>query len=430
MKIKIDKIFWTEFLIVLLVINYMVITIMLHDNFIFKYARDVILLFLMLFVFTRHNTNRILKNRLLIIFILLFSLMFFVGILKSDSLSVVLVVLRKYYFPLGVLLVVANINFYKNFNRLTQFFLMFFGVISFFGLFQAFILGDSFLRNIGYPVVYSYSYGREMLYNSYYFGGLGIQRVVATLSSSNTCALILGVVLIFLITSDEFVVLKHKKMYYLLILFGYLGTFSRSNFLALIMIFLFVGCKYVPYKKQLLFGCMTVCVFALAVGVYQGSSGFLYKILLWIQSSLNFSESSAAGRSEIWAFALEYALENPLGIGLGHVGSVAFNAGLGEIILSAENSYLTIALDTGIIGLLCYVGMMLTLLNILKINSHKLKNIGDVRGYRICLSSRIVLIYTMIVMFFSNHIQNMEAMSIVYAIVGVAISYTYYKSKK
>ncbi len=51
-----------------------------------------------------------------------------------------------------------------------------------------------------------------MLYNSFYFGGLGIQRVVATLSSSNICALALGASLLYFLVWNPIFNVKYEAI--------------------------------------------------------------------------------------------------------------------------------------------------------------------------------------------------------------------------
>lgn len=45
-------------------------------------------------------------------------------------------------------------------------------------------------------------------------------------------------------------------------------------------------------------------------------------------------------------------------------------------------------------------------------------------GYLISRGGQSVIIYLMIVMFFSNHIYDMEAVSIIYAYAGIALNLT------
>lgn len=423
LKTKIDRVLMIEILLVLLITNYMFVTVICNDNFVLKYSRDGILAFLLITVLKNKKQNIIWNKKVIIINIMLFTIMFMFAIFKTGPAQVGLVTFRRYFFPLAFLYLLTKVNLKIQFQRIFRFLVVFFSLLSFAGIFQAVILGDSFLKEIGYPVVYSNYYQREMLYNSYYFGGLGIQRVVATFSSSNSCALALGMTLIFLLVNNECVCVKKKKIRYLIIMAAFVLTYSRSNFLALFMVILCWGFKYIPYKRQIYMSISILGVAIILIGIYQGQNGIFYKLLMWIQSSISFTDSSAAGRSGIWREALLQVLKSPFGIGLGHVGSIAANAGVSNLVFSCENSYLTIALDTGWMGLVGYVSFMLYLFRYLWINSKKYKKVNDIRGYKVCISAAMVIFYLMVVMFFSNHIQNMEIMCLAYLYVAMALSY-------
>ena len=130
--------------------------------------------------------------------------------IQGETFQVVLLVARRYAIPLAVLFIAAHIDFNGEEQKLFKYIFYLIVVLSIFGAFQAQVLGDNFLRNLGYPVEYSYGYGREMLYNSFYFGGLGIQRVVATLSSSNICALVFGTSLLYFLVCSPIFNVKYK----------------------------------------------------------------------------------------------------------------------------------------------------------------------------------------------------------------------------
>ena len=53
-------------------------------------------------------------------------------------------------------------------------------------------------------------------------------------------------------------------------------------------------------------------------------------------------------------------------------------------------------------------------------------NNGDNKGKRLCLGGYAVIMYLMVVMFFSNHIQDMEIMALAYVYVGIGLAYIRY----
>jgi hypothetical protein len=406
-------------IVILLSINYMVVTILFHDNIFLKFLRDILVLILFLKVLKNKD---IFSSKILMTFFIFIGVLIFAGVRTEDKI-VASIVIRRYIFPIICLAIFTNINFGEDRVKILRFVIKFISVLSIFGIIQAIILGDEFLRNLGYPLEYSYAYGKMMLYTSYYFGGLGIQRVVATFSSSNICGLILGTTLLLGLIYKEYIFKTKKGGFFLWIIFiGYILTFSRSNFLAFIFS-IFKVKKYISNKKNIIVKLLLIGVCVVVFGVIQGTSGILYKLIGWVESSLNFTESSAAGRSSIWALAFNEVLHKPFGIGLGHVGVINNEKGLN---FWAENSYLTIALDTGWLGLLLYMIGLLRIIKYFKINSLKYLSLKDEQGLKLCKAGETLTLYMMIVMFFSNHIQDMEAIVIIYLYIGLGLSYIKY----
>lgn len=406
-------------LMVLMIINYMVVTIIMNDFALVKFIRDILLIILVVLCLWNSKT-KLFRGKVLMG---LFMILCVPGMLRADSFSLGFTVLRRYLFPLVLFAVVTQMDMVGNLKRFLRFIAAFFAVMSVWGIFQAHVLGDEFLMDLGYPVQYSYYYQQDMLYNSYYFGGFGIQRVVMTLSNSNVCGLILGCTLILLVINYQyFADKKYTPFLILAIAAGYVLTFSRSNFLALIIVVILFAIPYIPNKKYFLIGGGVIAAAALIIGVIQGQDGIVYKLLLWVRDSLTFTESSAAGRSSRWLTALDAVLKNPFGIGFGHVGSLASEAGVVEGYYSCENSYLAIALDNGWLGLILYCGFIATLVIMLRRHVTAFRKCGNTAAERLCMSGFIIIMYFLIVFFFSNHIYDMEAMSVIYIYIAMILN--------
>lgn len=424
MKIKFNRILLLKLLIVILTINYMVITIIFNDMTLLKYSRDM-LLAAMICICLTNKTFAFKTKSLIFVFIIMF---WGIACLRADSLSMGVACFRRYIFPLGVLFAVTRMEALKKeseYKSFLKFILIFFAIISVWGVFQAWVLGDEFLMKLGYPTTYLHQYKRVMLGHSFYFGGLGIQRVVSTISNSNICGLILGSSLLFLISGYKLIPFTNRWKNILLIgiLIGYILTFSRSNFLALCIVGLFIVFRYIPYKKQILLALIGLVCVGVVVLIVQGSDGLIYKLLEWVKSSLNLTDTSVAGRSDKWTEALKVISANPLGLGFGHVGSIARDAGVKDYI-PCENSYFAMAIDFGIIGAVLYIGFMVWVIINLGKKAKRYQNEQDDIGYRISKGGQSIIIYLMIVMFFSNHIYDMEAVSIIYAYAGIALNLT------
>ena len=80
---------------------------------------------------------------------------------------------------------------------------------------------------------------------------------------------------------------------------------------------------------------------------------------------------------------------------------------------SGQNSYFVLALDTGWIGVISYVTALVMIVVKLYSNAVMYGKAGNEKGKRICVAGYAVLIYLMGVMLFSNHIQDMEVVTLV-----------------
>ncbi len=172
------------------------------------------------------------------------------------------------------------------------------------------------------------------------------------------------------------------------------------------------GCQKKKIKIFLIVILVSIVVFIIGV---LSKNMYFYKIFTWILATLTGEESSSAARTSIWIEAFQKMLNNPFGIGFGKVGSFAY--GIGTVnVLSCENSYIAIALDLGWMGFWAYFLFLISL--IVRFSHIKENNIDDQKIKR---SGIAMIIYLMICFFFSNHIYDMEAMTIIFFIVGLQL---------
>lgn len=401
-------------IIILLLINYQVVTIVCNDFVIFKFLRDILLF--VVFVNILANSQGYKRVNKLSFAIVAFVVLLVVVSIANENVGTSVVFLRRYLFPLLMLLALlwSTKYTYEGYLDLMRFIFNILFILSLWGIFQAYVLGDTFLMDLGYPSSYSYSYKRITLKMSYYFGGMGIQRVVSTLSNTNVLAVILGTAVIYFITlKDEILKKKYDIIKLVIIVGAYVLTFSRANFLAILIVGIILIWKYVPYKKAIVI-CVGGALFAFMMLYFvQDSSGITHKLVNWVVESLQFKESSASGRTQIWKEAFEAVKNNPFGIGFGKVGSYADDTNVGEFYHS-ENSYLAIALDLGWLGLFVYLCIVVALVFLLI----KTKTMVGKRNTRAGLA---IILYLLIVMMFSNHIYDMEVMTFVFLLIGVQI---------
>lgn len=400
-----------EMILCLLILYYQVGYIVLHDAAILKYLRDLCLAVLVAhIVLTRKKLNWM----AVLSFPVCLGVLILWASLRTGSLSTSMVFARRYLFPVVFFSALVGMEplSTEEYRTILRHFLIFLAVISAWGIFQAHVLGPSFLMDLGYPTKYSHAKSTITLKDSFYFGNLGIQRVTATLSNSNLFALILGTAIIAFLTGGQ-TLLKKKGNWILLLIVAaaYLLTFSRANFLAMLVVLMILW-RYIPQKKVFLILALAgIGVFGL-VYLTEDSSGIAHKLIGWVIRSLTMKEESAGARTGIWKTALDAVLRNPLGIGFGKTGSYAQTAGA-EVFYHCENSFLAMALDFGIWGPFVYIGAFV-------FGMKPFWN-GIRQNPAMCTAAIGIWVYLMICMMFSNHIYDMEAMTSVYFLLGIML---------
>ncbi|MBR4017523.1 MAG: CDP-glycerol glycerophosphotransferase family protein [Oscillospiraceae bacterium] len=403
-------------LLVLIMINYMFVTVLMDDSFLMKPLRDVLLVLLALMCLYKGKFRRFAGMELITVFVLFCGLAF----LRGDSLGLGSVYLRRYLFPLILFALLTQMDMEKDFTKVMRFVLIMFAVLSVWGVFQAYVLGDVFLMELGYPYQYAKHYDRFIIANSFYFGGFGIQRVVSTISNPNVFALILGSTLIFLFFNySRFTRKKLAAIPFVLICIGYLLTVSRSNFLAMGRVGLLLVMPYIPHKKKVFIAAGALVVTLVVIGLIQGEGSLLYRLINWVRDSFRFSEDSAAGRLSRWTDALTGIGKNPLGVGFGHVGALAWDAGSRKPYFSCENSYFALMLDTGWLGAAAYLAFAGIQIRRMRRCVGIFREKGDYENEKLCASGVVIIVYFLVVFLFSNHVHDMEAMVISYFYVAM-----------
>lgn len=398
-----------EILIFLFLINYQVVTVILNDSIVFKYLRDIVLLLLALLIIINYGIKK--PKMGWGIWVGLFVCAFTIPILKTAELETIFLFIRRYCYPLLILFVLLSIKKLTDSDWccIVKYLINLLFILSVWGIIQAIFLGDGFLMAIGYPTKYSNAYGRVALLDSFYFGNLGIQRLVSTVSNTNVCALIWGTGIVTILLNGK--TLLNRKEYLIklvLICIAYILTFSRANFLAMAIVGGIVIWKDIPRKfKKTIIIAMILSLFVVIIGGALGNEMIL-RLFNWIYSTFAGTESSSSARTTIWASAFEIVKKNPFGLGFGHVGAFAHNAGI-DIAISCENSYLAIAIDMGWLGAVFYVCMLVSI-------------IVSLTRYRKCQERKTaiaIVVYLMICFMFSNHIYDLEAMFYVMSLIGL-----------
>lgn len=419
-----------KFFIFLTPFHYFVFTIILNDFEVLKYWKELTLFILVIILIGKKLSNlsqiSLLTFNIFDIFLIYLLIpVFFSFLIMTDDKSDGLYMLRVYLQPILVYFIVKNLNLKEiSLTKLTKLVFNVAVILSLYGLFQALLLGDQFLINLGYSLKYE---GR--LIDSYYISGFGnFQRLVSTFVNANVAALYLSFSLILVFVNSMVFTRLKLSIGIPIILIGIIFTFSRSTWIPLffILIFMLFYLKdiYPSFKKIALFLplFLLVIVFSLS-GILK--LGIFEKIYSFIYRSITFKDTSVAGRSDIWLEAINISKNNLFGIGLGNTGAKAMVLG-NNTMISSESSYLTILLDFGVQGFIPFVLMFFVIgfINFKNIKKYKfsskikLLNVGSILGTFLIMTS----------MLFSNYIHDIEIFTIYYLLVGLSFNKFLYRN--
>lgn len=137
---------------------------------------------------------------------------------------------RIYIMPVVLFIVTSSLTLsIKQYEKILQLMWLQGIFLTFFGMFQMFILGSSFLTNLGYG-----SNG-QLNYTYYIAGFYGFQRMVSTFSSANDCGLYLAGLFVISFVGRKYIESKYKRTYIIgiaVIYGGIMLTFSRTSLIA------------------------------------------------------------------------------------------------------------------------------------------------------------------------------------------------------
>lgn len=405
-------------------IHYMVITMLMNDSIAVKFWKEVIILILVSYTFLRNfNNEKYLDYATIAISFFILSLLFS-AIVMTKNITIVIYILRIYFIPLLVYYFSKNCS---KLNKITvqsiiKYVVYFYCILCIWGIFQALILGDDFLINLGYPVKYA---GR--LRDSYYFGGFGdFQRVVATFANTNVFAGVIGFILIiFSFNAELFENIKKKRIKIAIMGLAFILTFSRSNWMAMITVVIFLNCRNKKILKKAIGGIILVVIVLFIISKIIDVNILEY-FQRYIINTLTMQEDSAVGRITIWKEAFDTFVNNPFGIGLGKVGVLASKL-TGTMPVVGESSYFAILLDTGIQGFIGFISMIILFI---KGTFNYKEDSNSTKAIKFQKSVRYIIIYMLIIFMFSNHIYDLEITITAFFFIGLARNKAFMKSLK
>lgn len=257
-----------------------------------------------------------------------------------------------------------------------------------------------------------YSFGEQVIQNGEYIQKLTLGPIVISqliikandffrISSLTGNPNNLGFVLfVSIILTFCLYKLKEIRLFLFLLLIsiqtvGIIMTFSRSSLLALLVALLLFYLLITQNIRAFLYKILTIGLCSVPIVI----------VIIFIKDRVSaFGRSSTlAGREVSWNYAFDRFLESPIfGIGFGISQEHLI---LGGIDISTHNAHLSILLETGLIGYLLFISLIILSLIIAFINYFKISNKYKNTEKKIVYSAVIsILIAIIINQFFETKI--------------------------
>lgn len=339
----------------LLPLDYYITNVIFKNNSLIALWKELFILIIVLCALINVFKNNQLKFNKSMIVMGIFAWYLIILTLVGDYPTAALAAWRTYVEPLLLYVAIINIPTVSG----TQYFSLLraitieFGIISLYGLFQAFVLGQTFLEN--------QVFRSNILDNSFYIAGnYGILRVNGTFVSPLDFALYASLLLILRVSTYSNFKFNILEILSLVMIFGaLLATVTRSAIISF-MIAMFI---YVIQKNRIL-GILKVSLFSLIVIIILMildskffNSIITRQILSSITSTLSGADPSAMAHKNAVSegfFLLGSDLAHWLtGIGLGKNGPRAYQFFSDPNLV--ESSYYLMIFESGILGLIIYI---------------------------------------------------------------------------
>lgn len=402
-----------KLLIAFMAYHYLIFAVILDGFSVLKLWRDLLIIVLLLISFMRS-----IKLDIVELIIIVVGFIFFIYMMNAPHLDSAFNIFRVYYVPMLIYFVArryyADIKWYKGLLKLLLYNAT---LLSLYGIFQAFVLGPSFLIKLHYNM------SGDLLSGGFYISGLSnIQRVASTFSSPNICGMYLLLVFIVCYTSKSIMEINEKKYNICMgiILATIMLTFARTVWLSLGVVLLIDN-----YKK--LFSVKMIAVIWKGL-VLIGLAIILDRIFLnsTIYNTLNFilvrtltgSDDSMISHQSTLNQGMNLIVNNPWGLGLGLNGPRATSFGDANLV---ESSYFTLIYDIGILG--CIVYFLTHIIPMLAIHKFE-RNKQIVRAKTV----KYIVIAILLAEINYPYIQEMEVTIFVFFFLGITANKTLWKT--
>ena len=408
MSVRKCQISLIKILVLLLPYHYLIFAVLLQNYPVLKLWRDLIMMIIIVLGMCSQKIILDLCSLIDGIFIVLTIVLIIVSPVPNQAINIA----RVYIIPLLMFHTVKKMN-YKN-SEISELLSLVFGntiILSFYGIFQAYILGGDFLVSLGYGTAEN-GLGAEFFLSNFAGGVLvgGVQRVVSTFSSANVCSFYFCIVFIIFLFGEKYIrVRKRTRVCFLVLLAATIVlTFSRSCWLAMLIAVLLYARK--PLIEVIKKRKGIVIVVVIAITVLVGTNKRIQNSLEHIiNSSLSGTDTSLLSHNDSKNAARKKIEKSPYGFGLGINGPRALNYGSSNLV---ESSYYLMMFEYGIVGGIIYFWDYIYVI-MLAVNNKK-KN--KVRNYLLTMTVFVLIAYINI-----PYIQEIECTVLYFISVGIVL---------
>lgn len=334
--------------------NYLVFNILLKNIEFIKYWKEIVIYSLFIVILIRKlKKGKISKLKPHELAIILTSLIMLLQIIKSPNSVASIYTARLYIMPWIVYYCGREtILEKKDFYNLVR--VMFYTtvIISLYGIFQAYVLGDSFLISLNYKG----DSGR--LSSGFYISGYRhIQRVTSTFAAPNLCAMYLSFLTIFFVAFKNKININRIIFYIglFIIIITIILTFSRSAWIGLILAFLYLY-KDVIFNSKKFIKAIAATIITVLIAYFVDTVFFndsiFNNVQLIFEKTSSMEDSSLTAHFTSLVQGINLISENFWGYKyFGYAGVRTYN---GILNYGVESSIILLGLDIGLIGMLLW----------------------------------------------------------------------------
>lgn len=301
--------------------------------------------------------------------------------------------LRLYLMPMLIYFITANIRISKDkYDKLNKYQCVLFSVIAVYGVFQAFVLGQSFLIKLGYRSTAS---GMYLDGSAFYITGLfGLQRAVALFNSPNLAGALFAMFICVLICADNN---KSRSFFFILgsISIGLIATFSRSSIIGLALALILVASKNRGLHLNAktigkILGVIVLIIIMLVIVDSFISKGIFSQMFNHIlKMTVSGADRSMQKHITDLYEPLEIVFQNPFGRGFGDNGPIALQTS-SSTALNVESSFYLMIYEEGLLfGVLFFIPYIVTIIDGIK--HRRKKSVATACICIICMFQYLVL---------------------------------------